>query len=178
MAFCNRCNVSYILLSLLKRRAWEPWHLRPLSQALRNGHLKRSSSAFWVDRAATFQVEFTWNPCTIHGRHGRAPESPCRKSPAGRTSSTGRALPPRVASTAEEVQGDEYFEVEDIWDWRLGEEGREYFGQVGKGMGTRTVLASPLRISSNVLRFCSSSTRGRDCLQPLECEFDAEFRDV
>jgi len=79
-----------------------------------------------VDGAATFQVEFTWNPCTNHGRNDRAPESARRKSPAGRISSTGRALPSRVASTAEEIQGDEYFEVEDIWDWRLGEEGREY----------------------------------------------------
>ncbi len=55
-----------------------------------------------------------------------APESLRRKSPAGRTSSRGRALPSIVASTAGEVQDDEYFEVEDIWDWRLGEEGREY----------------------------------------------------
>lgn len=30
----------------------------------------------------------------------------------------GRALPSRVASTAEEVQGNEYFEVEDIRGWR------------------------------------------------------------
>ena len=43
----------------------------------------------------------------------------------GRTSLTGRALPSGVAPTAEGVQGDEYFEVEDIWDYRLGEEGRE-----------------------------------------------------
>jgi len=38
----------------------------------------------------------------------------------------GRALPSRVASTAEEVQGDKYFEIEDIRGWRQGEEGREY----------------------------------------------------
>jgi hypothetical protein len=80
----------------------------------------------WVDGAATFQVEFKWNPCTNHGRHNRAPEIPRRKSLAGRTSSTGRSLPSRVASTAEEVQGDEYFELEDIRGWRQGEEGREY----------------------------------------------------
>lgn len=80
----------------------------------------------WVDGAATFQVEFTWNPYTNYGQNDRAPESPRRKLPAGRISSTARALPSRVASTAEEVQGDEYFKVEDIRDWRLGEEGREY----------------------------------------------------
>ncbi|EJT68074.1 hypothetical protein GGTG_14347 [Gaeumannomyces tritici R3-111a-1] len=80
----------------------------------------------WVDGAATFQVEFTWNPRTNHGRNDRAPEIPRCKSLAGKTSSTGRALPSRVASTAEEVQGDEYFEMEDIRDWRQGEEGREY----------------------------------------------------
>ncbi len=39
---------------------------------------------------------------------------------------TGRALPSRVTSTAEEAQGDKYFEVEGIWDWRLREEGWEY----------------------------------------------------
>ena len=59
-------------------------------------------------------------------------EGPRRKSPAGRTSSTGRALPSRVVSTAEEVQGDEYFEVEDIRGWRQGEEGREYLVKVGR----------------------------------------------
>jgi hypothetical protein len=51
---------------------------------------------------------------------------PRRKSPAGRTSSTGRALASRVASTAEEVQVDEYFQVEDIRGLRQGEEGWEY----------------------------------------------------
>ena len=45
------------------------------------------------------------------------------------------------------------------------------------GTGTSTVLGNPLRISRNALRCCSGSTRGRDCLQPLECEFEAEFRD-
>ncbi|KAK3897427.1 hypothetical protein C8A05DRAFT_19809, partial [Staphylotrichum tortipilum] len=80
----------------------------------------------WVDGAATFQVEFTWNPCTIHGRHGRAPESPRRRSPAGRTSSAARALPSRVASTTQKVQGDEYFNVEEILEWRQGEKGLEY----------------------------------------------------
>ena len=38
----------------------------------------------------------------------------------------------------------------------------------GQGMGTRTILGNPLRISRNVLRFCSGSTRGRDCPQPLD----------
>ena len=37
-----------------------------------------------------------------------------------------RALPSRVASTAEKVQGDEYFDVEEIRGWRWGKEGREY----------------------------------------------------
>jgi hypothetical protein len=80
----------------------------------------------WVDGTATFQVEFKGNPCTNHGRNDRAPDGPRPKSPARRTSLTGRALPSRVASMGEEVQGDEYFEVEDIRDWRQGEEGREY----------------------------------------------------
>ncbi|EJT71107.1 hypothetical protein GGTG_10367 [Gaeumannomyces tritici R3-111a-1] len=80
----------------------------------------------WVDGAATFQVEFTWNPRTNHGRNDRAPEIPRCKLLAGKTSSTGRAFPSKVAFTAEEVQGDEYFEMEDIRDWRQGEEGREY----------------------------------------------------
>jgi hypothetical protein len=30
-------------------------------------------------------------------------------------------------------------------------------------MDTSTILENPLRISSNVLRSCSSSTRGKDC---------------
>jgi hypothetical protein len=79
-----------------------------------------------VDGAATFQVEFTWNPCTNHGHNDRAPESSRRKSPAGRISSTARALPSRVASTTKKVQGDEYFNVEEILEWRQGEEGLEY----------------------------------------------------
>jgi hypothetical protein len=33
----------------------------------------------------------------------------------------------------------------------------------GQGMGTSTILGNPLRISSNVLRSCSSSTKERDC---------------
>ena len=80
----------------------------------------------WVDGAATFQVEFTWNPCTNHGRHERAPENPRRKSPAGGISSTARTLSSRVASTTEKVQGDEYFNVEEILEWREGEDGPEY----------------------------------------------------
>ncbi|KAK4150401.1 hypothetical protein C8A00DRAFT_18056 [Chaetomidium leptoderma] len=80
----------------------------------------------WVDGAATFQVEFTWNPCTNHGQNDGAPERSRRKSPVGRISSTARALPSRVASTTEETRVDEYFKVEDIRDWRQGEEGREY----------------------------------------------------
>ncbi|KAK4248233.1 hypothetical protein C7999DRAFT_40515 [Corynascus novoguineensis] len=64
----------------------------------------------WVGGAATFQVEFTWNPCTNHGRHERVPENPRRKSPVGGiSSSTARTLSLRVASTTEKVQGDEYF---------------------------------------------------------------------
>ena len=123
----------------------------------------------WVDGAATSQVEFTWNPCTNHGQNDRAPESPRRKSPAGRISTTARALPSRVASTTEEVQGDEYFKVEDIRDWRQGEEGREYLVK-WQGMGTSTILGNQRPISSNVLRSWSSSTRVRDCLQCASCD--------
>ncbi len=47
-------------------------------------------------------------------------ETQRRKSPTG-TSSTGRALPLRVTSTAAEVQDGEYFQAEDIRDWRQGE---------------------------------------------------------
>ena len=79
-----------------------------------------------VGGAAKFQVEFTWNPCTNHGRNDHTPETQRRKSRAGRASSTGRALPSRVASTTEKVQGGEYFKVEDIREWRQGKEGREY----------------------------------------------------
>ncbi|EAQ84068.1 predicted protein [Chaetomium globosum CBS 148.51] len=79
-----------------------------------------------VDGAATFQVEFTWNPCANHGRNDHPSETQRRKSPAGRTSSTARALPSRVASMTEEVQGEEYFKVEDIQDRRRGEDGWEY----------------------------------------------------
>ena len=66
----------------------------------------------WLDGVATFQVEFKWNPCTNHGQNDRAPESPMCKSLAGRTFSTARALPSRVASAGDKVQGDEYFQVE------------------------------------------------------------------
>ncbi|KAK3896810.1 hypothetical protein C8A05DRAFT_48310 [Staphylotrichum tortipilum] len=81
----------------------------------------------WVGGAATFQVEFTWNPCMNHGRHERAPENPRRKSPTEEVSSA-RTLSSRVASTTEKVQGDEYFNVEEILKWRQGqgEEGPEY----------------------------------------------------
>jgi hypothetical protein len=95
--------------------SFEEW---PLEEAV----LKRVS----VDGKATFQLEFTWNPCTNHRRNDHTPETQRRKPPAGGTSSTGRALPSRVASTAEEVEDDGYFEVEDIWDWRQGDEEREY----------------------------------------------------
>ncbi|POS70301.1 hypothetical protein DHEL01_v211305 [Diaporthe helianthi] len=80
----------------------------------------------WVGGTATFQVEFTWNPCTDHGQNDRAPESPQRKPFTGRISSTARALPSRVASTTKKVQGDECFNVEEIRGWRWGKEGREY----------------------------------------------------
>jgi hypothetical protein len=39
---------------------------------------------------------------------------------------TERSLPSRIASIAEEVQGNEYFKVEDIRGWQHREEGREY----------------------------------------------------
>jgi hypothetical protein len=47
----------------------------------------------WVDGVATFQVEFTWNPCMNHGRNDRGPENPWRKSPAGKDF-LDRARPP------------------------------------------------------------------------------------
>ena len=72
----------------------------------------------WVGGAATFQVEFAWNPCTNHGQHDRVPENPRRKSPVGRISSTACALPSRVASTTKKVQCDEYFNVEEILELR------------------------------------------------------------
>ncbi|RYP91653.1 hypothetical protein DL770_002219 [Monosporascus sp. CRB-9-2] len=70
-----------------------------------------------VDGMTTFQLQFGWHACTNHGYNlDRTPETLRRKSPAERTSSTGRDLPPKVASTAE-VQ-DEYFQVEEILDSR------------------------------------------------------------
>ena len=72
----------------------------------------------WVGGTATFQVEFTWNPCTDHGQNDRAPESPQHKPFTGRISSTARALPSRVASTTKKVQGDEYFNGEEIRGWQ------------------------------------------------------------
>jgi hypothetical protein len=75
---------------------------------------------------ATFQVEFTWNPRTSHGQNDHTPETQRRKSTAGRTSSTGRALSSRVDSTAEEVRGDEYFQNEKILDSQQRGRRREY----------------------------------------------------
>ncbi|KAK4173967.1 hypothetical protein QBC36DRAFT_313398 [Triangularia setosa] len=80
----------------------------------------------WVDGVATFQVEFSWNPCTNHGRNDRVPEGPRRKSLAERTSSIGRALPSGVVSIAEEIRGDEYFQVEEILDSRRRGRRMEY----------------------------------------------------
>jgi hypothetical protein len=68
----------------------------------------------WVGRAATFQVEFTWNPYTNHRRYKRIPENLRRKSPAGGISSTAYTLSSQVASITEKVQGNEYFNVEEI----------------------------------------------------------------
>jgi hypothetical protein len=45
-----------------------------------------------VGEVATFQFEFTWNPCTNHGRNDHIPETPWHKLPMGRISSMGRAL--------------------------------------------------------------------------------------
>ncbi|KAK4233277.1 hypothetical protein C8A03DRAFT_48127 [Achaetomium macrosporum] len=72
----------------------------------------------WPLEAVLERMEFTLNPCTNRGRGDRAPENPRRKSPVGTISSMGRAFPSRITPTAEEVQGDEYFEVEDIRGWR------------------------------------------------------------
>ena len=115
---------------------WERRRLRPLLRALRNGHSKRSSSAFgWTGQRRFRCLEFTWNPCTNHGRHERVPENPRRESPAGGISSTARTLSLRVASTTEKVQGDEYFNVEKILEWRQGEVGLEYWVKwAGYGM--------------------------------------------
>lgn len=113
----------------------------------------------WVGGAATFQVEFTWNPCTNHERHERVPENSRRKSPAGGiSSSTARTLSSRVASTTEKVQGNEYFNVEEILERREGEDGPEYLVKwAGYGHRHNTwepgiILGNLLCISSSVLR--------------------------
>ena len=55
-----------------------------------------------------------WNPYTNHGRYERILENPRHKALAGGISSTVCTLSLRVASTTEKVQGDEYFNVEEI----------------------------------------------------------------
>ncbi|KAK4159490.1 hypothetical protein QBC43DRAFT_129472 [Cladorrhinum sp. PSN259] len=79
-----------------------------------------------VDGVATFQLQFTLNPCTSHRQNDHPPETQRRKSLEGKTSSTRRALSSRVASTAEEILGDEYFQVEEILDSRRRGRRREY----------------------------------------------------
>lgn len=78
-------------------------------------------------RGSDVSAGVRWDLCTNHGRHERAPENSRRKSPAGGiSSSTARTLSSRVASTTEKVQGNEYFNVEKILEWREGEDGPEY----------------------------------------------------
>ncbi len=103
----------------------QPSTLRAAFASFEEWPLKAVVKRVLVDGVATFQVEFTWNPCTNHGRNDHTPETQRRKLPS-RTFSTGRAFPLRVASTAVEVQDGEYFQVEDILEWREGEEEREY----------------------------------------------------
>ncbi|RYP25339.1 hypothetical protein DL767_008434 [Monosporascus sp. MG133] len=70
---------------------------------LGNAVLKR----ILVDGVATFQLEFSLNACANHGQRDRAPESLRRKLLAEGTSSTGRALPSRIAFAPE---GNEFLE--------------------------------------------------------------------
>jgi hypothetical protein len=72
----------------------------------------------FVDGVATSQMQFTWNPCTNHGRNYHTPETQRRKPPAEKASSTAHAHPSRVASTVQEVQDGDYFQVEDVLDRR------------------------------------------------------------
>ncbi|KAK3936999.1 hypothetical protein QBC46DRAFT_19603 [Diplogelasinospora grovesii] len=67
-----------------------------------------------VGKKETLQAEFWWSASVHHGQKQGTPEHPRRKSPAERTSSTGRAHPSRVAYTAKEVQEGKYFQVEEI----------------------------------------------------------------
>jgi hypothetical protein len=80
-----------------------------------------------VNGIATFQVQFTWNPCLNHGRNDTARETKRHKPPAEKDSPTGCALPLRAAPTAKEVQDGHYFQVEDILDGRRrkGRKGRK-----------------------------------------------------
>ncbi|KAK4096360.1 hypothetical protein N658DRAFT_519247 [Parathielavia hyrcaniae] len=80
-----------------------------------------------VNGTATFQVQFTWNPCTNHGRNDTARETNRHKPPAEKASPTGCALPLRAARTAKEVQDCDYFQVEAILDGRRrkGRKGRK-----------------------------------------------------
>ena len=83
----------------------------------------------------------------LHGQNDPAPENPRHKSPIGRMSSTVPALPSEVASITGKVQGDECFDVEEILEWRQGEEGLEYLVK-WQAMGRSTILGNPLRISN------------------------------
>ncbi|KAK4109023.1 hypothetical protein N656DRAFT_370840 [Canariomyces notabilis] len=148
-----------------KRRQSQRRNSRPQSSGastLEEGALEADFASFeewpleevlkrvWVGGAATFQVEFTWNPCTNHGtnhgQHDRVFEIPRCKSPGGRYSLTARALSSRVTPSTEKVQGDEYYTVEEI----LSEdrEKRDWSPwSSGLGMGRSTILGThyPLR---------------------------------
>lgn len=97
---------------------------------MKKGHLKKGVlKCVSVDGVTTYQVEFTLDHCPSHGQNDHTPEAQRRKSLAGRTSSTGRALSSRAASTAKQILGDEYFLIDKILKSRIRKEQREYLVQ-------------------------------------------------
>ena len=147
---------------------WKRRHSRPLSQALRNGHLKRSSSAFgW-----TGQRLFRWSSL---GTLVRIMDDMAAHRKARGASHQLGGLPRRGALSLQELPPRLMrFKATSILRSRIfGAGDREKRGgstwSSGQGLGTSIILGNPLRISRNVLRSCSSSTRGRGRPQPLEC---------
>lgn len=171
-----KVSIEFLSRNLQGRPLWKRRHSRPLSQALRNGHLKRSLSAFgW-----TGQRRFRWSSRGILIRimdkmtaHRKARGASYQQGGFPRRRGLSlQELPPRLRRfKVTNILRSRIFGTGD-WEKRGGSTWLS-----GQGMGISTILGNPLRISSNVLRSCSSSTRGRDCPQPLEYEFKAEFRD-